>query len=907
MTASVHMKSIHKTETDTQEASSAVSSRLKAPRTYIYLGCIIAIAVCAKPVYAGNLLINSSFESNNGHVIPVGWTYFSPPPPPSYYGDYWVESAVPAHSGTFYWKEWGALYNSAVSNVAGIYQDLSSAPGSTYSADAWFFTKSTDLLAADCFTWVQVEFLGSKTNLLALYKSDNFNANVGADAWFNFPVTNACDVSSPVSLGDPYFTTYAITGNVSQLVAPPGTQTVRYRYCYFQAGNEGGSAYMDDALLNQITGPIPPVISNMFPLNMIFVNPSDGLSFTASSPAGYTISNSSIGLVLNGVDVSSALTITGSSSNKTVLYSGLQSNTTYNASITITDSFGLTASLNTYFETTWVGIPPVVYLWEAEDFDFTNGMYLDQPQLCALPGNPNCYFGTVGVEGVDEHSVGTPTSHLYRPDDAIGTSVSGDYLRKNHVDAGVLDYRIDPFVTGSWVNYTRDWSNGTYWVVGRLSTDINLSGTVTVSLVNADQSTTDLGTFTIANGRGWSAYDNVFLRDTNGNIAAVTLNGKATLRLTSGGNLLPNFVALVAGQIDLPQISNLYPTGTQPFETTNTLSFTVTSSGATIPTSGITINLDGVDVSSNLVITGSGSTRGVSYSSLQPNALHLAIISVTNSLGHGIVITNSFDTFSQENYMVEAEDFDYGGGQFIDPWAPDAYQGLGATTNIDFQHTPIGGESFNYRSDGIPEGGPINNRSGDFLRQAFVNVLGTDYDLTWFGNGDWANYTRVYPQGNFYVYCRLSGQGSYSMQLQQVVSGAGTTTQTTKTLGVWGGVGRAYNLYDWVPLRDANLSVPAVVTLGGRSTLRIATGGSTNPNFFMLVPAGGIQLSVSRSAGTNALSFPTQPGVIYRVFTTSDLAAGNWTLLTSVVGDGTAKTVNGSSTATAQFYRVVAP
>jgi len=27
------------------------------------------------------------------------------------------------------------------------------------------------------------------------------------------------------------------------------------------------------------------------------------------------------------------------------------------------------------------------------------------------------------------------------------------------------------------------------------------------------------------------------------------------LRLTSGGNLLPNFLALVAGQIDLPQIS----------------------------------------------------------------------------------------------------------------------------------------------------------------------------------------------------------------------------------------------------------------------------------------------------------------------------------------------------------------
>jgi hypothetical protein len=95
---------------------------------------------------------------------------------------------------------------------------------------------------------------------------------------------------------------------------------------------------------------------------------------------------------------------------------------------------------------------------------------------------------------------------------------------------------------------------------------------------------------------------------------------------------------------------------------------------------------------------------------------------VTNSLGHGILLTNSFDTFSQNNYMVEAEDFDYNGGQFISPWMPDAYATLGAVTNIDFQHSPFIGQAFNYRSDGIPE-----DKTADFLRQAFVDVLGSDY------------------------------------------------------------------------------------------------------------------------------------------------------------------------------------
>src|SRR5262249_26322493 len=163
-------------------------------------------------------------------------------------------------------------------------------------------------------------------------------------------------------------------GSVSQLTAPAGTTTVRFRYCYLQAGSEGGSAYLDAAVLNQLTGQAPPVISSVSPLNMIFVNPSDGISFNARSPAGTTINNSGIGLVVNGTNVSASLVISGSSSNKTVAYHGLQSNMIYTASITVTDSFGSTASANTYFETTWVGIPPIVYLWEAEDFDYSSGM-----------------------------------------------------------------------------------------------------------------------------------------------------------------------------------------------------------------------------------------------------------------------------------------------------------------------------------------------------------------------------------------------------------------------------------------------------------------------------------------------------------------------------------------------------
>src|SRR5208282_330002 len=153
-----------------------------------------------------------------------------------------------------------ALYSTPqTNNVAGIYQTFSSAPGAVYQASGWLCSSSADAggLGAGCVTWIQVEFLDATTNVLALYKSPNFSASVGLNTWFFYSVTNACDLSSPVSTGDPYFTTYSVTGSVSQLVAPPGTATVRYRHAYLAASpNQVGSAYLDDAILNYVSGPV---------------------------------------------------------------------------------------------------------------------------------------------------------------------------------------------------------------------------------------------------------------------------------------------------------------------------------------------------------------------------------------------------------------------------------------------------------------------------------------------------------------------------------------------------------------------------------------------------------------------------------------------------------------------------
>jgi hypothetical protein len=882
------------------------------------LALAAVLVLAASPAQASNLLVNPSFQTNNGNVVPTGWTYFAPPANTAH--DYWIVTStdgcspyLAAHSGSLLWKQWWA--NGIPTNVAGIYQTFGSAPGSIYQASGWLASKGCDGggLGAGCYTWIQVEFLGASTNVLALYKSALFSASVGLDTWFQFQVTNACDLTQPVSTGDPNFTTYAETGSVSQLVAPFGTVAVRYRYCVLYTVNQG-EADFDDAVLNQVSGPVPPVINNLFPQNMIFVNPSSNLSFNVSSPSGFTINTNGIHVVLNGTnDVSGSLAISGSASSKNVVYSGLQSNSTYTVSISVTDVSNLTVNASTYFETTWVGIEPVTYLWEAEDWDFNSGVYINNPDLCSASGDPNCYFGKVGVEGVDEHYT-TGLSGPFRPSDPIGTAPSGDYFRPNLFAAGVIDYCINPFNYSEWVNYTRDWPNSTNWVVARLATDVGLSGSLTLSQITST-ATNDLGTFTINGGLGWTTYENVYLKNTNGNNANVILNGKATLRVTSypGGNLLPNFFMFVAAQLDLPVLSGMYPTGTHPFEPTNALSFTVTSSGATFLANGIKLNLDGVDVSASLVITppGPASTEYVVYPALQLNATHTAIITVTNSLGHGIRVTNQFDTFSQTNSMVEAEDFDYGGGQYISfsDWYPNAYGWcclfVDSIANIDFQHTTEAGELFPYRNTGIPQS-LVQNYPVE-QRQKFVNLGDPDFQLDWFGIGDWANYTDVYPTGSFYVYVRSAGVlgDPFTMDLDQVVSGAGTTSQVTQRLGQFSAVGINQQTYAWVPLTDAGLVAPVIVKLGGVSTLRISTTtGLCYPNYFMLVPASGITPSAARSGSNVSISFPTQFDAIYKVFYRADLTAGNWILLTSVLGDGTVKSVSDPTTGSQRFYKV---
>jgi hypothetical protein len=75
----------------------------------------------------------------------------------------------------------------------------------------------------------------------------------------------------------------------------------------------------------------------------------------------------------------------------------------------------------------------------------------------------------------------------------------------------------------------------------------------------------------------------------------------------------------------------------------------------------------------------------------------------------------------------------------------------------------------------------------------------------------------------------------------------------------------------------------------------------------MLVPTTGIAVTCSFSGGKVNLSFPTQYGVNYRVFYRGEVGSGDWTLLSTVPGDGSVKTFSETPTGERRYYRVVAP
>jgi len=661
----------------------------------------------------------------------------------------------------------------------------------------------------------------------------------------------------------------------------------------------------------------PVVISGLTPDGSSLLEGTSNLSFTASS--ANTINTSAIKVSVNGTDVSSSLVFGGTPSAVTVSYNALPVNPTIvnNSSlngvtlgIQVTDASGITTS-NLY---TYDAFSPTNFTWEAEDYNFTTqnppfaggGQFIDNPRY-AFVAAADTYWQRQGeiLDDYDDNGGGVP--RVYRgPLDSVETEFAlgggvnagvsiGELMRQKVLDALALDPTVREVNVGffdggtgadlpNWMNYTRTYPSGNFNVYTRVAAGANVSSvlaTVTGSGTQT-QTTTNLGTFVTPNTGGWDSFAWSPLRDASGNLVRVSLNGSTnTLRLTAGpsGGGNNNFLMLTPANTNLPTISGLYPNGTNMFQPTNAITFTVSSpNGVTINANSIHVQLTATSITSTtvsnlsstngLTITGTASSKNVS-GILQSNVSYVAVISATDVNGSPASQTVVFDTYNPV-LTWEGEDYDYGGGLTFDPnITVNEYSNTSATLGIDYNSVSNGANHI-YRPNDIPGMGTEVNGDSP-LRLAYITSGSPDYDLGWYDGTFWVDYTRTIPAGQWNVVARLANGtgGNGGVVLSQVTSGRGTTNQVTANLGTCtvpatGG----WQAYTWVPMRDAGGNLAKLTGTGAQQTIRGTSQGALNVNFYMLIPANTNQPLItglfpdgtSAFQNTNKLVFTATPG-----------------------------------------------
>lgn len=223
--------------------------------------------------------------------------------------------------------------------------------------------------------------------------------------------------------------------------------------------------------------------------------------------------------------------------------------------------------------------------------------------------------------------------------------------------------------------------------------------------------------------------------------------------------------------------------------------------------------------------------------------------------------TYTMDDLPADSIWIEAEDFDYGGGQHVAaastmPYAGGAYQGLNPVINVDYSDNETGQFNAdtgqftdgvtNYRGDSRTGTNPIlsniSSETGGTLTTSRPGgfTMTANYKIGWVGGNDWWNYTRNIPAGVYQAMAAQSRDQTFvTSSLHRVTSGAGTATQATSYLGTFRGTGSTgWSQNTLVPLlaSDSDAAPMAAFQLpGGPVTLRWQGGGGDH-DWMVLIP-----------------------------------------------------------------------
>jgi hypothetical protein len=265
----------------------------------------------------------------------------------------------------------------------------------------------------------------------------------------------------------------------------------------------------------------------------------------------------------------------------------------------------------------------------------------------------------------------------------------------------------------------------------------------------------------------------------------------------------------------------------------------------TLPASGIKMIVNGQDVSGQLVLTGSDTSqsRTVTYNGLQANRTYAATYIVTDSGGLSSTNDISFDTFAEAQLkLLEAEEYNFGGGQFIDNPAAGGYGAQAGTAGVDFQDTTPNDVSA-YRGDAVDSAA-----AADLARTKYTSSGQTDYQVASIVDGEWWNYTAVFTNAPYHMWLRYASTAARQIRVDRVTGDSAQTNQTLQFVGVFNATSSGgLNRYTYVQLTDVQGN-PVVLPFSGTNTYRLTALGANNDivlNFLFFVP-GAAPLSTAQ-------------------------------------------------------------
>ena len=365
-------------------------------------------------------------------------------------------------------------------------------------------------------------------------------------------------------------------------------------------------------------------------------------------------------------------------------------------------------------------------------------------------------------------------------------------------------------------------------------------------------------------GKTLATYDSTLLG--SGTIDSVALFCQETT-----GDQVYNRMQITVPRIP-PTISNVLPADGSLYldPSANNFSFEVDSFSSTVTSGLVNVYLNGVLKSGITYNTASPTNKLLANftSPLAPDTFYYYTIAAQDANGDVVSNIYTFNTFRTNDLYIDAYDYNFVNGQFINSITPsNSYAGLFGTNGVDYFETDLAGTNNLYRPGDFPQVISLaTDITGDPVDHAGLRLNGfTAYNIGFTDIGEWENYTRVVPVAtNYSIYARAASAGGGQFEIEKLTNSVATTTnQPLIALGHVNvpntGGSRVYS-GQLIPLTDIYGNT-VVMPLSGTNTIRTTAISSRGYNLEYLVVVAVTNSDVLRPYISTASPGPNASGV----------------------------------------------